>query len=86
VDPKCLKAQFYIDNPPLPGFEVDVNVVVIGTCTHANTYEVGKLQPTSPYREFLTADERMKVAEKLTKTLHTPTSLYEKRMAEINVA
>jgi len=68
----------------MSGCGASVNVTIVGKCTHRNATDIEKLQPTTPNRRFLSADEREKAAKTLRKTLHTPTSLYAKRLANLD--
>lgn len=86
VDGKCVKVKFDIDTRPSPGAGVDVKVIIFGTCTHRNPQQIEQLQPTSPNRRFLSGEDRITAAETLRKTLQTPTSMYQKEMAKLNVA
>jgi len=84
ADSRCIKVSFTITDKPLEGHGVDIMVAVVGDCTHQNQHDVQLLQPTSTNRRFLARDERRKVAETLHKTLHTPASLYAKKLSTMN--
>lgn len=86
VDRKhCVKVVFTVVNRPQPRHNVEVLVTVRGTCIHGTREDTDKLQPEQPNRRFLKGEGRSAVAHMLRETLQTPASLFEERLAEMEV-
>jgi hypothetical protein len=64
---------------------VEVDVTVMGSCTHATGDDIEKLQPEIPNRRFLRGNDRISIARDLQRTVDTPASLYEKRLCGMKV-
>jgi hypothetical protein len=82
---RCLKVWFTIIEKPQPGRDVNVVVTTRGSCTHVTQEDMERLQPDQPNRRFLTGENRSKVANFLKQTIETADTLYQNRLAEMDV-